>query len=212
MNRQDEMEIRELSYAEAREIYVNHLRKDFPRSEVKPFSRIRSGMRKGAYRCFGAFLGNELAGYAFLAHYRLGKTAVGLLDYFAVVTGRRGQGLGSEILRQLSPARLSLFCILIETEQIVPGLADADREIRERRVRFYERAGACRSGVSPVRSSFRYFFNDEVREKDRRGDGPAADGLCLPPDVRPFAVYRNGTGSQAAAVMTQAAAVMTLIC
>ena len=95
MNRQDEMEIRELSYAEAREIYVNHLRKDFPRSEVKPFSRIRSGMRKGAYRCFGAFLGNELAGYAFLAHYRLGKTAVGLLGYFAVVTGRRGQGLGS---------------------------------------------------------------------------------------------------------------------
>ena len=148
MNRQDEIEIRELSYAEAREIYVNHLRKDFPRSEVKPFSRIRSGMRKGAYRCFGAFLGNELAGYAFLAHYRLGKTAVGLLDYFAVVTGRRGQGLGSEILRKLSPARLSLFCILIETEQIVPGLADADREIRERRVRFYERAGACRSGVS----------------------------------------------------------------
>jgi GNAT superfamily N-acetyltransferase len=148
MKIQDRIQIRELTFAEAREIYVNHLRKDFPRSERKPFSRIRSAMQKGEYSCYGAWTGDELAGYAFLAYYRLGESRIGLLDYFAVLSDRRGQGLGSEILRRLSPDRLSLSCILIETEKIMAGLDDEEREIRKRRVCFYERAGASRSGVS----------------------------------------------------------------
>ena len=52
---------------QAEKIYEEHLIRDFPDNEVKPFAVIEAAMRGGRYQVFAAMLDGELAGYAFLA-------------------------------------------------------------------------------------------------------------------------------------------------
>ena len=161
---------------QAEKIYEEHLIRDFPDNEVKPFAVIEAAMRGGRYQVFAAMLDGELAGYAFLAagspagsadlpagarperHFQsAGSPAgnagtpdgkkVGLLDYFAVVCSKRDQGIGSRIMEALSPEKTGLDCILVESERIMEDLEEEQKKERLRRIRFYERAGAKRSGV-----------------------------------------------------------------
>lgn len=161
---------------QAEKIYEEHLIRDFPDNEVKPFAVIEAAMRGGRYQVFAAMLDGELAGYAFLAagspaesadlpagtrperHFQsAGNPAgnagtpdgkkVGLLDYFAVVCSKRDQGIGSRIMEALSPEKTGLDCILVESERIMEDLEEEQKKERLRRIRFYERAGAKRSGV-----------------------------------------------------------------
>ncbi len=172
---------------QAEKIYEEHLIRDFPDNEVKPFEVIEAAMRGGRYQVFAAMLDGELAGYAFLAagspaesadlsagspaesadlpagtrperHFQsAGSPAgnagtpdgkkVGLLDYFAVVCSKRDQGIGSRIMEALSPEKTGLDCILVESERIMEDLEEEQKKERLRRIRFYERAGAKRSGV-----------------------------------------------------------------
>ncbi len=147
MNIRKELTIKKLNEPEAGRIYQKHLVKDFPPEEVKPFFVISRFMAEGRYDVYGAFLGNELAAYVFFATAERGADTIALLDYFAVVSGKRGRGIGSEVLRRLSPSRLSFRYILIEAEQIKDSLDEEERNVRERRIRFYEKAGAFRTDV-----------------------------------------------------------------
>ena len=183
---------------QAEKIYEEHLIRDFPDNEVKPFAVIEAAMRGGRYQVFAAMLDGELAGYAFLAAGSPAESAnlpagspaesadlpagspvesadlpagspagsanlpagspagnagtpdgkkVGLLDYFAVVCSKRDQGIGSRIMEALSPEKTGLDCILVESERIMEDLEEEQKKERLRRIRFYERAGAKRSGV-----------------------------------------------------------------
>ena len=172
---------------QAEKIYEEHLIRDFPDNEVKPFAVIEAAMRGGRYQVFAAMLDGELAGYAFLAagspaesanlpagspaesadlpagtrperHFQSADSPagnagtpdgkkVGLLDYFAVVCSKRDQGIGSRIMEALSPEKTGLDCILVESERIMEDLEEEQKKERLRRIRFYERAGAKRSGV-----------------------------------------------------------------
>lgn len=140
-------ELRRLDIAETKKVYELYMKKDFPRNERKPFRIIADCMRRGCYEVYGAFLDGELTGYALFYVTEKDGRRIALLDYFAVVSGRRGQGLGSAILEQLTPERLGLRCFVLESEQVTEGLDNDTREVREKRFRFYERAGGLHSGV-----------------------------------------------------------------
>ena len=157
MKTTDQLQIRKLNIDEARKIYLHHLQRDFPRNEVKPFSIIRKRMLIDRYQAFGAFAGDHLAGYAFF--FEPGKDSAGqndhnnhnhhavLLDYFAVVNSLRGCGYGSAILKQLCAPEMEFPTILIESERVTDDLSEEVIRIRERRIRFYENAGAFRTGI-----------------------------------------------------------------
>ena len=138
------MIIRELSIAEIKKTYREHLKADFPADELKPLAMILRSYRQGNYLCLGAFDGEDIAGYAyFVFHGR-----ICLLDYFAVVRGRRGQGIGSEFLKQFKMPELCSRCdyLLIEVED--PFQSDApDTATRLKRLDFYLRGGAVNTGV-----------------------------------------------------------------
>ena len=141
---------------QAEKIYEEHLVRDFPEDEVKPFSVIEEGMREGHYLVYAAVLGGDLVGYAFLetgechasfeSSQRQGRK-IALLDYFAVVSGKRDQGIGSRIMQALAPEKTGFDYILVESERVTEDLEDEQKKERQRRIAFYERAGAKRSGV-----------------------------------------------------------------
>ena len=136
----------EIPSAEA--VYNKYMIKDFPKDELKPFFAIKKAMEKGTYIAYGAYGNEKLAGYAFFATAGKDGQTIALLDYFAVIPELRGQGIGTEILKALSPDRLSYSCILIESESIDGTSDKREQEIRRRRIRFYENCGAVNTGVT----------------------------------------------------------------
>ena len=142
------MDIRELTLPEVRNTYKNHIKHDFRADEIKPLIVIERSLKAGKYRCFGAFEDGNMLGYAFF-------TFVGrdyLLDYFGVLKGVRGQGIGTEFLTQLGSSVLKDFCdsLVIEVEDPRYAKSAEDELIRQKKISFYLGCGVIRSGVEAI--------------------------------------------------------------
>lgn len=139
------MELLQLTDRQVGEIYRKRIRKDFPPDEIKPLAMIRKALAEGRYACYGAFDGGQVLAYVFLVIN--GRHA--LVDYFAVREDLRGQGTGSGLLRLLAegPAR-AYDCVLLESEDPAYAADEADRNVRERRIRFYLRNGLADTGIT----------------------------------------------------------------
>lgn len=135
------MELKACTLNEISEIYNTYLVVDFPKNEVKPLSRITELYEKQLYFAYGLYGdGNALLAYAFL--YAAPNSDFLLLDYFAVLKSMRGEGLGTKALSLLCTEVETHFAgLIIEAEN--PDFAETaeEKEIRKRRIRFYERNG-----------------------------------------------------------------------
>lgn len=118
-------------------------RSAFPREERKPFAVIRRMHRAGKTDVWVLRRDGRFAGFAST----INGDGLVLLDYLAVEERLRGQGAGSAALRALAEAYPGCG-LFVEIESVFsPG---ADREERQRRRLFYQRAGftSCRTLAS----------------------------------------------------------------
>lgn len=130
------MTMRLLNSAERAEIYTEHMTEAFPASELKPFAHIERLIAEEKYLAYGFFEEGELAGYAYFVKTER-KEAV-LLDYFAVLSDRRASGYGSRFLGKIKEEIGKEYgAIVLESENPAYAHDDKDREVRERRIRFY---------------------------------------------------------------------------
>jgi len=137
------LELRLMRETEIRRLYANALSRDFPPSELKSLSAILGMHCKGIYDVLGAYLNNQLVGYALLYCPRNDRYV--LLDYLAVEPEFRNKGIGTMLLKQLrSHYVLRADALLIECER--PNAAPDELEARNR-IRFYTRAGASLTSV-----------------------------------------------------------------
>ena len=91
------MTVRRFTAQEIADVYNTYLVKDFPKAEVKPLSRIQYLFEKNLYFGYGLYDESDtLLAYAFFSD-AYGCEFV-LLDYFAVVDGNRGAGIGCKML------------------------------------------------------------------------------------------------------------------
>ena len=79
-----------------RYIYKTYMKKDFPRSELKPLKSILALTESGRGDGYGFYDGNALAGYAFLIKAPSGRAY--LIDYLAVLPSVRGRGYGLSLI------------------------------------------------------------------------------------------------------------------
>ena len=144
MGVKEDMQIRLLEDEERRSIYHGHLQKDFHQSEIKPYSLMEKLAAEQKYPCYGLFDQGKLKGYAFFVKDK--KTL--LLDYFAVVSEYRNEGLGGQFIRELqeyvSKEELTLFA---EVENPVYAVDDQSRTLMKRRIEFYLRNGFKQSKI-----------------------------------------------------------------
>ena len=136
-----------LNNAQTEEVYLARMTADFPPEELKPLARIRRAVAEGRYLCSGLFDGEALLAYGFFVILRENGRTELLLDYFAVDAAHRGQGIGSAYLRMLPEQFSEVGAVLIEAEVPESAVSDADRLLRERRIRFYQRNGCRDSGL-----------------------------------------------------------------
>lgn len=135
--------LRPMEEGEISRLYEEHMRRDFPPSELKHLSGILEMRRRGEYDVLGAYEQGELCAYA-LIYCPIGRE-VYLLDYLAVLPGMRERGVGQALvkcLRQHYERRAQALMIECERPLAAPDEAEA-----RRRIRFYEQAGACMTSV-----------------------------------------------------------------
>ena len=140
----DTFRIVPLTAEQVRRLYGERLTADFPPEELKPLSAIETALSGGRYACWGAADGDEILAYAFFVK----NGAWALLDYYAVRRDLRCRGVGSRFLRRLSEEVLEGYdTVLLETDEPDAAPDEGEREIRERRLRFYLRNGLTETGV-----------------------------------------------------------------
>lgn len=133
------MELKLPTEAQLTEVYKRDLKASFPAAELKPLRAMKAALRRGAYRPWCLFDGDDIVGEAFLWTVVPGFC---LFDYLCVTSTRRNDGLGSAIIEKL-----------VETERgnVLFGEAEIasyapDRAMAERRLAFYRRNGAKQAG------------------------------------------------------------------
>lgn len=139
--------LRKLDESELDDLYINHIEKDFPSAERPSLPAMHLHMQKNLQQILVMTDGSEDAAYAACAH----ANGLVLVTLLAVFEGHRGGGRGTALLGLLREYYADVRAIVLEVED--PEFADdyADREIRNKRVSFYERNGYRRfEGVRHV--------------------------------------------------------------
>lgn len=143
-----------LSREQVINIYNKYMTEDFPEDELKPLSMILKSLDDGIYTCIGLEFDGEIIGYAYFVC--LGSYT--LLDYFAVVPDKRGQGYGSVFLNKLSDFFSSYDMILVESEDPDFAVSEEDRITRLRRLRFYTGNGFRDTGARALLFGVNYIL------------------------------------------------------
>lgn len=146
------MYCKKLNKDELTQIYHTYMKRDFPPSELKPLSHILRSMKAGFGFSLGMYEEKELAGYAVFILCE--ETGCALLDYFAILKDRRGEGLGhcafslfEEYFTRNLPEIEGLY---IESERVSAAENEDQRLTRERRVAFYLSCGCEMTALRSV--------------------------------------------------------------
>jgi len=137
------MQIRILDEAQVRSVYRQHMERDFPPAELRSLRNIEALTQRGEYRSLGLFDGEALLGYAMLICH--GRDL--LIDYFAIAEDRRGQGLGSALIRQVTAFDPAAASLIAEIDDPDEARDEAERTVRLRRWDFYSRNGFRDTGA-----------------------------------------------------------------
>ena len=130
--------------------FIHIYEESFPREQRDEPDPLLSSIASGRRRCELVYGDGMLVGLAVL--FRLSARKVQFLEYFAIASGNRDQGIGSRFLGHV------LEC-LRSTEDPTPGVvfevevpaqaAGGERHLRERRIQFYTRNGAVLVDCAP---------------------------------------------------------------
>lgn len=144
--------IKALNGDEVAGIYSRYMKKDFPMSELKPLSHIIKSMEAGYGFCLGIYGEEGLVGYAVFILCE--ETRCALLDYFAILKERRGEGLGHQAFslfetyfQECQPQTEGFY---IESERISAAKDEKQRGVRERRIAFYRSCGCEMTALRSV--------------------------------------------------------------
>ncbi len=142
------LQTKELTMIEIGEIYEQYMTKDFPKNELKPLSSIERMYQLNRYKGFVMLEDGEIKAYWMLLQDMENRAY--LLDYLAVIEGKRGQGYGSMALKGILDSVKSDEIIVIEAENPKKAESSKERKIQERRLDFYRRNGVTFTNLASV--------------------------------------------------------------
>lgn len=116
----------------------DRMEQDFPAIERPPREAMRALMRRGAARAWVMVdAQKEACGYAWCG---VAGRAV-LVTHLAVYQGMRGRGMGTALLALLAEQYADTERLIVEVERPCDAHTQHERQVRERRIAYYERSG-----------------------------------------------------------------------
>lgn len=139
--------LKELDTEELKNIYNLYMVVDFPADELKPLERITSTMSEGICKAIGLYEADTLKGYGIFIlpvsdsnHLQITANC-GLLDYFAIISQYRSQGLGHiffHLIKDFFSCNYpSITGFFIECEDTAAATNPEELHTRNRRISFY---------------------------------------------------------------------------
>ncbi len=130
--------IRHISLQEVSDLYIN-IENDFAPGEYPPYDVLYKQLEKGIQE--GLILVSEEKDVAYSVCTGDSANSFVLLSLLAVYKDYRGKGFGTEFLKIFKKRYSSERCIIVEVEKPEDALEQKERNIRENRIKFYEKAG-----------------------------------------------------------------------
>lgn len=116
----------------------DRMEQDFPAIERPPREALRALLRRGSTQAWVMVDAQEEAcGYAWCG---VAGRAV-LVTHLAVHQGMRGHGIGTALLTLLAAQYAEMDRLIVEVERPCDGRILHERQVRERRIAYYERSG-----------------------------------------------------------------------
>ena len=122
-----------------RKAYLTDMVHVFPENERKPCDAIYDEMLQGKFLAFGLFAGGELLAYALIA--RMPGCGYLFAQYVVVKEAYRSRGLGGMLMDEVAKRCGAYRAVMVDVEDPEFGADDAERDYREKRVRFYLKNG-----------------------------------------------------------------------
>jgi len=165
----EKISIPEKIASQVEEIYLT----SFPAPEREPYKNILEGIRTGSTLLACLFQYNKVAGMAIINP--LNRTGLYLLGYLAIAKAKQSQGLGSYFLSALKQELIqrAVEGLILEVDNPSVAVSPAEREMRLRRIRFYERNG----GV--LLNDGEAYREPVIKTGEHPGNAPALDSLSM---------------------------------
>ena len=128
--------LRKIKFKEFKDLYRKHIVKDFPSSERPNLEGFRKRMLKYNEETFIYEEEGIERGYCIIDQIQ----EYVLVAFLAVYEGNRGKGIGTKILKELEEKYSNKKRILLEVEDPDFAKNENQKNIQERRIKFYERA------------------------------------------------------------------------
>lgn len=128
--------IRKIEHKELKKIYKEHINYDFPPHERASYYVMKRAMKKGLQEGYMYHNKEEDLGYAFQF---ISKHTI-LISLFAILNGKRIQGIGSQFLKELIE-QSNNKTIIVEVERPQDLKTEEEKNIAKKRIRFYEKLG-----------------------------------------------------------------------
>lgn len=130
--------IREIGEEDYRVLYYEHMRRDFPANELPPFWAVKRNLKKQIYRGIYMTDGGADVGYAVIT--APDGLPYALVNFLSILPELRSKGYGSRLTETICDHWKDRV-ILLEVESPLAAKDEAQRELRQRRISFYERNG-----------------------------------------------------------------------
>ncbi|MBQ6230500.1 MAG: GNAT family N-acetyltransferase [Eubacterium sp.] len=160
------MRLVHLSKTEITQLYNDRMVEDFPPDELKPLDRILDALDKGFYECLGMIEEKSILGYAFMVKHEKDY----LVDYIAICSERRNEGLGGQLLRLFNEYLSEAASIIGEVENPEYTEDEELRSLQSRRIDFYLRNGLRNTGVTVTCFDVPYIILEMDRKNNHSED------------------------------------------
>ncbi|EPR12282.1 GNAT family N-acetyltransferase [Ruminiclostridium papyrosolvens] len=131
-------DIRPINLQEVRDLYINIVN-DFAPGEYPPYKVLYNQLEKDIQK--GFVLVNDEKAVAYSICTGDSTNSLVLISLLAVYKEYRGKGFGSKFIEMLKNRYCGERSIIVEVEKPEDALEQKERNIRENRIKFYEKAG-----------------------------------------------------------------------
>lgn len=128
--------LKKINLKEFKNLYRKHIVKDFPREERRSLNKFKKRITKGKEEAYIYLENGKEKAYTIIAV----LDNYVMVSFLAVFKEYRGEGIGTKLLKEIKDNFSNKKGILLEVENPKYSKNQEEKEIRERRIKFYEKS------------------------------------------------------------------------
>ncbi len=128
--------LKKASLKDFKDLYRKHIVKDFPREERRSLNKFKKRITRGKEEAYIYFENGKEKAYTIIVV----LNNYVMVSFLAVFEQYRGEGIGTKLLKEIKENFSNKKGILLEVENPKYSKSQKEKEIRERRIKFYEKS------------------------------------------------------------------------